>query len=341
MSGLVLRRGGPEDGPGIRKLLSEVFPDNPKCDPEIMEWQYWKNPFGPALTWVAEDAGRIVVHYSAIKVPMIVGGSHELGDVGVDAATAPSHRGRGLFVELMKRVPREMREEKICVTISFMGERSIVPRGAWSAPGQLAAGSLRHYLIPLEDEWLAKRLKIPRSASGILRKIVFRMPQQGARHQEVIPEGIDDLWARLEASVANGTVHDSRWWRWRYAEHPHSPYRFFELREGDALKAAAVTTRRHAFGGVFECVLELLAPNVATARALIGTIARESKGSAGVAMLALEGSPAAKLARATGMWKVPRRMEPNPLHLQLSDSCSEGERLSSRWSISWGDLDHL
>lgn len=338
----MFRRAGPDDGPGIRKLLAEVFADNPKSDPEIMEWQYWKNPFGPALSWVADDDGRIVSHYGLIPVPVAVKGSLETAALGVDVATTPSHRGRGLFVQVMQLAQRDVDESKeVCVTISFIGAQSVLPKGTWVSPGQLSAGSMRFYLLPLDHRWLASRLKTSPSLMRSFGKIAFPSPNPGgARVVAGIPQGLEGLRAELPP-ISDGTIHDSRWWEWRYAEHPKWSYKFFEVRDGDALAGAAVSTARDTLGGTFECVLDLISRDPDTARSLIGAIVQEAGDVAGVATLALEGSPLATLARNAGMRKVPRRMETNPLHLHLSDACSKGERLSPDWSVSWCDLDHV
>jgi hypothetical protein len=39
-----LRRADRSDAAGIRRLLSETTPGNPKADAEVMTWQYDQNP---------------------------------------------------------------------------------------------------------------------------------------------------------------------------------------------------------------------------------------------------------------------------------------------------------
>src|SRR5207302_1847546 len=155
---------------------------------EILRWQYWDNPFAAPVSWVWQDGGRIVAHYCGMPVPILFAGRAAVGAVGVDAATAPSHRGQGLFERLAR------------------------------------AGY-----------------------------------DDGGRH---------------------GVRRDEAWWRWRYAERPGPPYRYFEVRDADRLQGAAAAVVREDFGGRFVFLLELLAADRWAARSVLAAVAEQTVGDA-------------------------------------------------------------
>src|SRR2546425_10920958 len=110
---LVLRAAGPDDDEGIRALFVSSFPDSPKVDPDFLRWQYWDNPFSETRSWVWEDGGEIVSHYAGLPVPAVVRSHAAVAAIGVDAATAPSHRGRGLFESLAREVDLDRRRHRL------------------------------------------------------------------------------------------------------------------------------------------------------------------------------------------------------------------------------------
>ena len=86
MSGPVLRRAVDADDEAIAACIGAAFPDNPKSRIDVLRWQYRDNPFGPAPTWVWEDEGRIVAHYTAYPVPYRIDGRVARAGFAVDAA---------------------------------------------------------------------------------------------------------------------------------------------------------------------------------------------------------------------------------------------------------------
>lgn len=99
-----LRAATESDDAALRALFEACFPHSPKARADVLRWQYWDNPFASPVSWVYEDAGEIVAHYAGMPVPITLDGLDATGAVGVDAATAPSHRGMGLFETLARSV---------------------------------------------------------------------------------------------------------------------------------------------------------------------------------------------------------------------------------------------
>lgn len=341
MSDLVLRPSGRDEDTRIRDLIAQSFPENPKTRPEITAWQYWQNPFGPTSTWVWEDAGEVVAHYTAYCVPVVLGGTRALAGIGVDAAVAPSHQGRRLWPPLARAVYDGCARNGVPITMCY-------PNSA-STTGAVRAGlepvcNLRTLVMPYDDRWLASRFHLPVPVARAARATGFRVGATPLVAHEVTepPDDLDELWRRVAHTVSHGIVRDRAWWQWRYAQHPDRPYRLFEVRRSGALVGAAATLAREAFGGRFVTVLELLTADRDAARAL-SSIVRDTAGDAvGGALIAVPGSPLERTAARAGFRALPARLAPKPLLFGVvRNDPSAPDPRSVDWSVAWGDLDHV
>jgi hypothetical protein len=360
--GLVLRCAGQDEDPGLRAVIAASFPDNPKSRAEITRWQYWENPFGQTRVWVWDDAGTVVATYAAYPVPVVLAGRRSTVAIGVDAAVAPTHQRRGLFVPMAKALYADAAAHGMPLTICYPNANSTT--GAVNA-GWLAVARLRTLVLPLDDAWLAGRFSLPTPVARAVRGAAFRVGRAGGLVAQELagpPEGLDGLWEQVAPTVANGIVRDDAWWQWRYTRRPGSAYRFFAVHRDGRLVGAAVTLVREAFGGRFLNVLELLTVDVAAARALTRAIAESAEsggdGSAGgqgggdaadgpgpvvgAALVAVPGSSLDRLAVQAGFRRLPQRLEPKPLMFGAARG-DEGapDPVALAWSVAWGDLDHL
>ena len=340
--GLVLRAVGPDEDEGLRAVIAEAFPDNPKARAAITRWQYWDNPFGSTRAWVWDDGGRIVATYIGYPVPVVLGGAPGTAAIGVDAAVLPSHQGRGLFTPLSRALYADCGVHGMPLTICYPNANSTagITKAGW-----LPVARLRTLVAPFDDAWLAERFALPRPAARLVRAAAFATGSaRGLAALEVAapPPDVDALWGRVAPTVTYGVVRDQAWWRWRYSGHPDAPYRFFEVRRGGELVGAAVTLEREAFGGTFLNVLELLTVEVPAARALRAAIRRAAGAAAGAALVAVPGSPLDALAVRAGFRRLPRRLEPKPLMFgAVRNQPGSPDPTTVSWSVAWGDLDHL
>jgi predicted N-acetyltransferase YhbS len=310
MSDLVLRPSGRDEDTRIRGLIAQSFPENPKTRAEITAWQYWDNPFGPTSTWVWEDAGEVVAHYTAYCVPVVLAGTRALAGIGVDAAVAPSHQGRRLWPPLARAVYDGCARNGVPITMCY-------PNAA-STAGAVRAGlepvcNLRTLVMAYDDRWLASRFHVPVPVARAARTAGFRVRATALTASEVTepPDDLDELWRRVAHTVPNGIVRDGAWWRWRYAQHPDRPYRLFEVRRGRTLVGAAVTLVRDAFGGRFLNVLELLTADTDAARALSAAVRASAGDAVGAALIAVPGSPLEQTAVRAGFRGLPARLAPS------------------------------
>jgi predicted N-acetyltransferase YhbS len=338
----VLRAATPADDEGVAACIGAAFPDNPKSRLDVLQWQYRANPFGPSPTWVWEDDGRIVAHYTAYPVPYLLDGARTRAGFAVDAAVVPSHQGRGLFTPLARALYDDCASKGMPLAVCY-ASNPIAMRGV-AAAGVHWFPRLRTLVLAVDDAWLGRRFHLPTAVAGLVRRAAFR-PGSGPDGIEIDgpPDGIGALWERTVAAggIRNGVDRGGAWWQWRYAASPLGPYRYFELRRGDALAAAAVVSSREDFGGRFGYLLELLADDAAAARAVLRAAAGRLVGISGLATIAVDRGPLHRIATAAGMRTLPRRLEPKGAWYGCVDTTERSAPLDGSWHIGWGDLDHL
>ena len=332
---LRLRPAEPSDGPAISRLLAATFPNNPKVKSDVLRWQYWENPAGPAVSWVWEDAGEVISHSARLPVNATFDGEPALCGLAIDGATALTHRRRGLYERLRRALHEDCCARGMRATLLFLGPESMVPRidVRTSVP-------LRVFVLPLDGAWLSSRLHLPRFVG---RRLVRSIRSAGRGTETAAPpEGLDELWSDLAERFPYSVVKDGQWWSWRYAASPSFDYRFFEVRSGGRLRGAAVTTRRTVWGGGFVLILELLARTDDDARALVKAITHASPDASALALLATPNSLPANLAADAGLRRVPRWFESRPNALGIWNPCADrSDFTKAPWSATWGEADFL
>lgn len=336
---LVLRPAGPDDTEALCELIGAVFPDNPKRDPNVLRWQFWDNPEGHAVSWVAERDGRLVSHFAVLPVPATIAGRAGRLAKPADAATLPEAQGRGLMGRLAREVFTACADRDIPITMCLPNFRA---RGALEKIGMVEVARLRAYVRPLDDRWVASRAHVPASLVGIGRRVVFGgLADPAGERVDDVPDGIDELEARTRRVHATGVVHHAAWWRWRYLDAPFD-YRIHELREGGRLVAAAASRVRDGYGARFVNLLDLVADSDDAARRLLACVAEDREDAVGIATLALPGSRIAALARTGGLRPLPARLEPQPVILGLfANDPTVPAPPATSWEIAWCDHDHV
>jgi GNAT superfamily N-acetyltransferase len=85
------------------ELLRTCFPAAHKFDRAFLQWCYYDNPAGPAVGWNVEDQGRLVGHLVGQPQTVRLRGEAVPVVLLVNVATHPDYRGRGLFLEIVRR----------------------------------------------------------------------------------------------------------------------------------------------------------------------------------------------------------------------------------------------
>jgi hypothetical protein len=343
MTDAVLRRGSEADATGLCRLLARTFPDNAKSDEAILRWQYFGSPYGDPVIMVMDADGEIVGAYTSIRYPAKVDGEATQVGLGIDAAIDRSHQARGNFGPMASALYSATGEAGMPLTVCYPNQNSVkgIARVGWQE-----IGLLRTHLLPLDTSFYAQRSGMPRIVVAVGRRALkVRLPAIGyAVSESDAPDAdVDGLWKILEPAVRNGVIRDHRWFQWRYADRPgRSVYRYFAVRHRGRLCGVAVTTVREQEGANFLFLLELLAINAAAGRALVHEIAARAGDVAGVILATLPSTSTSELAKRSGLRLVPQRFEPKQLHFGVVDNVDlQRDRRAERWTLGWGDLDHV
>src|ERR1700682_64781 len=220
------------DRDGLISLLQTVF-DGWHADPlSHWKWLYENNPQGKSSIAVAVEDGGIVASSSACPVLMHWGGRPTIVGLGIDAATHPGFRRRGLFEQVATAAIADAERRGFGFILAY------TPWGGASAVGQMEKlGFRRAFMI----KRLVKVLSWPQAMASKLK-----LPGRPPTTAEVV--------ARIHAIVAADSKHEiavareltlegpgmtavstqeirveksQRYVRWRYSEHPDTQYHVF------------------------------------------------------------------------------------------------------------------
>jgi predicted N-acetyltransferase YhbS len=104
MSDLTFRPALHEDLDRTVELMGLGFPGAHKFSRAFLQWQYYDNPAGAPLGCNIDDGERLIGHLMGIPLNMRLHGASAVVTLIMNVATHPDYRGRGLFLELVRRV---------------------------------------------------------------------------------------------------------------------------------------------------------------------------------------------------------------------------------------------
>jgi ribosomal protein S18 acetylase RimI-like enzyme len=125
MNGLVFRSALAEDLDATIALMTLGFPAAHKFSRTFLQWQYYDNPAGPPLGCNIEDGGRLVGHLMGIPQRVSLQGEPATVTLIMNVATHPDYRGRGLFLELVRRVAAMSAERGHAAVIGVANQQTI------------------------------------------------------------------------------------------------------------------------------------------------------------------------------------------------------------------------
>jgi ribosomal protein S18 acetylase RimI-like enzyme len=104
VSELVFRPARHEDLDHTVALMGLGFPGVHKFSHAFLQWQYYDNPAGAPLGCNIDDGDRLIGHLMGIPLKVVLQGEPAVVTLIMNVATHPDYRGRGLFLELVRRV---------------------------------------------------------------------------------------------------------------------------------------------------------------------------------------------------------------------------------------------
>jgi GNAT superfamily N-acetyltransferase len=244
MSKYEIRRYAPADIPGVLQLFADVWGDEVGVElRQLWDWKYDANPASPAagphVYVVVHQREEIVGAFAAMSSRVQVNGSEYPNIWGMDFATHPRHRGRGVrllrsSLQAMTEVvqlgmppdgrPHDLDLRVGCQDVARMQRYRLLldPRPALAAKGVPA-------LLHLPAAWACTvwnrlcRSRAGRGADGI-----------EVRDCTTIDTRFDALWRTVSAGYEAATVRDATFMQWRFRDCPTRNYTILEgLRQGE------------------------------------------------------------------------------------------------------------
>ena len=168
----------PEVLPEIVGLLTRVFPRERPWAPDL-EWQYLKNPAGPARYINAYDtAGALIAHYALLPTlplvdpPVTVARTY----LSLNVAADPRSRVPGLMLATTRALFRQIEAEGPALLLGVTNEKSFQ-----GFVRMLNFRSLGRLLLTVQPPGVLPLTNTPRALSTSIRQLAWRSGRPGIR----------------------------------------------------------------------------------------------------------------------------------------------------------------
>jgi GNAT superfamily N-acetyltransferase len=347
----------PEDASACLELARKVSPDGAPGE-AYFDWLTQRGPGGPAVGMVAREAGsnRLIGCAAMAPVGVRLSGESVTAALTLKPLIDPEFEGRGIPLDLLRKLDALAAEEKIAFSYAFPDDASfpvLVNQGGFK---EVAALSL--LIRPLHPERLAMKTTgsrvLARTAS--IARVVWRTPPS-VQQKEVPGLAIDEVkdfdepfavfWRRVQHRASLMIVRDSAYLNWRYVNAPECEFAAFAARSEGKVRAISVLRAgvlgRFSAGLIVDLIVEASGEGRAAGRLLIehaGAYFRDRDLDM-LATLSLRHTDEFRLFRASGFWMPPRFMEPHPLHFVVRSHADEANAAYDlhNWFLTLGDSD--
>jgi GNAT superfamily N-acetyltransferase len=344
-----------QDAPDCLELARRLSPETETSDSAV-DWLLERGPAGAAIAVLAREpsTSRVIGQAAIVPMGMKLSGNHVTAGLALNPLVDPNFQGRGVALDLLRRLDAAAAEEKVAFSYAFPDDASLpvlVKQGGFKE-----VASLSLLIRPLKPDALAMKTAgsrvLVRTAS-IARK-VWRTPPS-VKQKDVPGLAIDQVtdfdepfavfWRRVQGRAPLIVIRDSAYLNWRYMEAPGRDYAAFAARsEGKVrgiivLRSAALG--RLSAGLIVDLIVEASGEGRAAGRLLIehaGTYFRDQDLDM-LATLSLRHTDEFRLFRASGFWLPPKFLEPHPLHFVVRSHAEEADAAYDlhNWFLSLGD----
>jgi hypothetical protein len=258
------------DESGIYDLAKRVFTEQPpnRFSKKYWEWEFAKNPDGPANIWVADDHNEVVGHYAVIPRLWKVEGIIRKGSIVVDVMTDDRYRFQGMFAALGKTSLNDSGSKGILFSYGFPIRKDVMPghlKVGWKHIFDLPIMVYPKNLSPIFQFYLKN--KIVSNVLGFAANSIwngFTFVKKGCNsifHQQKEKYSIrsvteftsdfDQLWDRSSTEFQLIASRSKEYLKWRYLDHPYHQYQIFASYHNDKLAGYVVLCEQEILG--FEC----------------------------------------------------------------------------------------
>src|SRR5689334_7805417 len=115
----------PTDVLPLANFLKEEYPFGEPANVHFLDWEYLRNPFGPAIITVAKDGNQhLASQYALLPIQVRINDKKTNGSLSLNTLTGAKHRGKGLFLETAEASFRYCHDEDIYFTIGIPNRNS-------------------------------------------------------------------------------------------------------------------------------------------------------------------------------------------------------------------------
>ena len=317
---LILRAATVTDRDAILALRRRCFAseDTEKLDPRFWEWQFLRAPAGQGLSFVAEAAGRVIAHVALIPQEYVVDGRFASAAMAADAMTDPDARGYGIYTRL----------------------HAFALRNAPSCRFGIAYQIRRQALSPLLRNGWSPRFKLPVLVRPVSLGKLFAATRKESLNE--IEASAEDLGGVASEFFGGRGVHQHRtprYFSWRYFDSPLWKYDVRASRVGRDVVAYVITRRTMLKGFSTLAILDIAWRNGREREAgrMVRDVIRRADTQLAAALMSTAHLSFSLLLRN---WFLPG---PHRFQFLLRELDSQAVLpvTNSRWSLTWGDTDHL
>jgi len=211
---------------------------------QYWNWLYRENPARCSLIRVAESEHKIIAHVAGI--PLMMKTDKEFaGYLGIQGATHPDYRGRGIMKALGNELVQEaeMRGLGLGLGIARVG-RQMERVGMHILGSRVRATRMKDFFLVLNLERMFRRTDadVKSKAGALFLRLTHKLRkveppgQIEIKQMSGFDQSFDKLWSTASSSLSLFAIKRSAdYLRWRYALHPESEYLTWVAKENDAL----------------------------------------------------------------------------------------------------------
>jgi GNAT superfamily N-acetyltransferase len=217
-----VREATAADRPEIESLITEMMPGTDAAT--RWRWLYENNPGGRAITWLAEEDGKVAGCTSFFPFRLWIDGSEARGALGGDGYVRPEFRRRGIGALLHQASRAAMPVHGISCMYGAPGAMNVTPL---KHGGSRESGTVVRWVRPLRSEALPSPLS--RAVAWALK------PRVTARLTPAITNDprIDQVWQQARKQLKLAAVRDGAFYTWRFQHAPAGRQPTFVILERD------------------------------------------------------------------------------------------------------------
>jgi len=217
----------------LAKLIAEMMPGI-DADARV-SWLYEANPSGRALTWIAEEDGKIAGCTSFFPFRLLLDGNIVEAALGGDGYVRPAFRRRGLGGLLHEASRDAMAARHIGCMYGAPGQMNLTPL---KHGGSREIGTVSRWARPLRGSAIGLSV----TPLDQLVRVAMR-PRQTAELEPMrrLDGRVDAIWAQASADIRLGAVRDAAFYTWRFVDAPSKREpAYVIMKEGVAIGCCAL-----------------------------------------------------------------------------------------------------